>query len=159
MQVTSVSVNVRYSKQMNDGNYKTVELGVEGSLDPSDDDWQEMQSTLYRQLGDQMRYVFSGNGSGKTPNGAEKAVEAVPVELLPGQHHPGNTGALHIRLNTGAMRRMGGHGIPVKWAARGVRSRRKQWPRGLFLAYPRATNPEEPALSLRKESYMQHKAG
>jgi hypothetical protein len=60
---------------MTDGNYKTVELGVEGSLDASDEDWQEVQDSLYRQLGDQMRHVF--NGAGKAQNGPEKAVEAL----------------------------------------------------------------------------------
>jgi hypothetical protein len=31
MRVTSISVSVRYSKQMGDGSYKTVELGCEGA--------------------------------------------------------------------------------------------------------------------------------
>jgi hypothetical protein len=83
MRINTVSVSVRYSKQMVDGNYKTVELGVEGSLDSSDEDWHEVQADLYHQLGNQMRYVFSGNGSGKVPNGPEKTVEAVPAEPLP----------------------------------------------------------------------------
>jgi hypothetical protein len=65
MRVTSVNVNIRYSKLMADGSHKTVELGIEGSLTSSDEDWREVQTNLYRQLGEQMRYVFSGNGSGK----------------------------------------------------------------------------------------------
>jgi hypothetical protein len=37
MQVTSISVNVRYSKQMGDGSFKTLELGCEGALDSEED--------------------------------------------------------------------------------------------------------------------------
>jgi hypothetical protein len=93
MQVTSVSVNVRYSKQMADGSFKTIELGCEGTLNSSNDDWQEVQASLYHQLGDQMRYVFSGNGAGKVQNGSESHGQAptahsspppAPGALLPG---------------------------------------------------------------------------
>jgi hypothetical protein len=80
VRVSSVSVNVRYSKQMVDGSFKTVELGTEGNLDPSED-WQEVQSDLYRQLGDQMRYVF--NGSGKAQNGPENAVAPLAEAATP----------------------------------------------------------------------------
>jgi hypothetical protein len=83
MQVTSVSVNVRYSKQMADGSYKTVELGCERNPTNSDEDWHEVQAELYRQLGEQMRYVFGGNGSGKAQNGPEKAVPATTPTPLP----------------------------------------------------------------------------
>lgn len=79
MQVTSISVNVRYSKQMGDGSFKTLELGCEGALD-SEEDWQEVQADLYHQLGDQMRYVFSN--SGRAQNGPEKAIQLPPAPLL-----------------------------------------------------------------------------
>jgi hypothetical protein len=46
MRVTVVSVNVRYSKQMPDASFKTVELGIEGSLSSSDEDWHEVQKTF-----------------------------------------------------------------------------------------------------------------
>jgi hypothetical protein len=83
MQVTSISVNVRYSKQTADGSYKTVELGCEGNPTNSDEHWHEVQAELYRQRGEQMRYVFSGNGSGKAQNGPEKAVPATTPTPLP----------------------------------------------------------------------------
>jgi hypothetical protein len=76
MRVTVVSVNVRYSKPMADGSHKTVELGIEGSLTSSDEDWRAVQTDFYHQLGSQMRYVFSGNGSGKV-------AQAMPTTELP----------------------------------------------------------------------------
>lgn len=91
MQVTSVSVNVRYSKQMADGSFKTIELGCEGTLNSSNDDWQEVQASLYHQLGDQMRYVFSGNGAGKVQNGSESHGQAPTAHssppALPREHY------------------------------------------------------------------------
>jgi hypothetical protein len=69
MRVTSVSINVRYSKPLADGSYKTIELGCESSLTSSDEDWQEVQRNLYKELGSQMRHVFSGNGAGKAQDG------------------------------------------------------------------------------------------
>jgi hypothetical protein len=83
MQVTSVSVNVRYSKQMADGSFKTIELGCEGTLNSSDDDWQEVQASLYHQLGDQMHYVFSGNGKGRPQNGPGNAVAPLAEAATP----------------------------------------------------------------------------
>jgi hypothetical protein len=83
MQVTRISANVRYSKQMPDGAFKTVELGAEGSLDSSDETWQEAQAALYHQLGDQLRYVFNGNGAGKPQNGSQGHVQPLPEPPLP----------------------------------------------------------------------------
>jgi hypothetical protein len=65
MWVTVVKVYIRYSKQMPDTSFKTVELGLKGSLTSSDENWHKVSLDLYRELGDQMRQVFSGNGSGK----------------------------------------------------------------------------------------------
>jgi hypothetical protein len=47
MRVTTVSVNVRYSKPMADGSHKTVELGIEGTLTDSSEDWREAQRDIY----------------------------------------------------------------------------------------------------------------
>jgi hypothetical protein len=76
MRPTSISVNVRYSKPLPDGSHKTVDLGCEATLTSSGEDWQTAQQELYRQLGEQMRQVFSTNGTGK-----------------PAQEQPGNTPA------------------------------------------------------------------
>jgi hypothetical protein len=88
MRINTVSVSVRYSKQMADGSFKTVELGCEGTLTSGDEDWYEVQAHLYHQLGDQMKQVFSGNGSGKAQNGPEKPVETVPPPPLPSLPSP-----------------------------------------------------------------------
>jgi hypothetical protein len=77
MQATSVSVSIRYSKTMQDGSHKTVELSVEGDLS-NNESWKEVQTSLYKELGEQMRYVFASNGNGGT-NGKSQT-ESVPPE-------------------------------------------------------------------------------
>ena len=105
MRVDRVTANVRYSKQMPDGAFKTVELGCESSLTDGDEDWREVQTNLYRQLGEQMRYVFSGNGSGKV------AQEPPMPETL----HPNvNTGVRNTRPNTSGSTKKGRSGTPIK---------------------------------------------
>jgi hypothetical protein len=80
MRVSTVSISVRYSKQLADASYKTVELGLEASLTSNTEDWQEVQRTLYTQLGDQIRFVFNGNGSG---NGTAKVAQEPAKAELP----------------------------------------------------------------------------
>jgi hypothetical protein len=63
---------------MADGSHKTVELGAEGSLTSSDEDWREVQRNIYAQLGEQMRYVFIGNGSSKVVEEPPRAEEPPP---------------------------------------------------------------------------------
>jgi len=60
MRATAISVSVRYSKPLADDSHKTVELGCEATLNNSEETWQEAQTALYKQLGEQMRYVWSG---------------------------------------------------------------------------------------------------
>jgi hypothetical protein len=78
MKVNTISVNIRYSRQMPDGSHKTIELSAEGTMDP-DEDRHKAQVTLYHELGKTMKYVFSGNGSGKAQIGPEKPVEPPPA--------------------------------------------------------------------------------
>jgi hypothetical protein len=80
MEIQTITVHVRYSKPMTDGAFKTVELGAEASLSPGDD-YHEAQVSLYHELGETMKYVFSGNGSGKPANGSERRTE--PDEVKP----------------------------------------------------------------------------
>jgi hypothetical protein len=46
MKVTQVAVSIRYSKSLEPGEHKTVELSAEASLEP-DDDWALAQQSLY----------------------------------------------------------------------------------------------------------------
>jgi hypothetical protein len=83
MNIQNISVHIRYSKPLADGSYKTVELAAEGSLAPGED-WHKAEVALYHELGQAMKYVFSGNGSGKPAltgpgrphNGPEKPIQA-----------------------------------------------------------------------------------
>jgi len=77
MDVTSITVHIRYSKSLADGSYKTVELGAERTLNP-DEDYHEAQVALYHELGETMKYVFSGNGAGKSQNSPEKPAPPQP---------------------------------------------------------------------------------
>jgi hypothetical protein len=86
MIINTVSVSIRYSKPMGDGSFKTVEIGAEATLNP-DEDFHDAQVTLYHELGGTMKYVFSGNGSGKAQPGPEKAVAAPPPSALPQREH------------------------------------------------------------------------
>jgi hypothetical protein len=58
MQITGVSATVKYSKQMTDGSWKTVQLVAEAELDFTDD-WEVSQRELYRSLAEQLKEVWS----------------------------------------------------------------------------------------------------
>ena len=65
MKVKTVSVNIRFSKALEDKNYKTIELGAEATLD-SNDNWQEAQSNLYQELGQQLKNLWIAKTDGET---------------------------------------------------------------------------------------------
>jgi hypothetical protein len=129
MRVTSISVSVRYSKQMGDGSYKTVELGCEGALE-KDENWWEAQADFYHQLGDQMRCVF--NSSGKAQNGPENAVAPLAEAALL-QYPQGSISAPPTRRSTGNSPKTAGHGIATGTAMAGAKNaedsvnRRRTW--------------------------------
>jgi len=50
MKVTTISASVRYSKAINNGEYKTIELSAEAALEPQEA-WKEAQASLYADLG------------------------------------------------------------------------------------------------------------
>jgi hypothetical protein len=64
MDIRSISVHIRYSKPLADGSHKTVEISAKGSLAPGED-WHKAEVALYHELGETMKYIFSGNGFGK----------------------------------------------------------------------------------------------
>jgi hypothetical protein len=85
MNPTSVSVSIRYSKTMQDGSHKTVELSVEGTLS-NNEPWKEAQVSIYKELGENMRYVFASNGtSGGNGKHVLSGVEGSHAEIPPAQ--------------------------------------------------------------------------
>jgi hypothetical protein len=83
MNPMSVSVSIRYSKTMQDGSHKTVELSVEGDLS-NNEPWKEVQASLYKELGEQMRYVFASN-KGVTCNAPTGTNGKSHAEIPPAQ--------------------------------------------------------------------------
>ena len=68
MKVTTVSASVRFSKKMDDGAFKTVELSAEATLAPQEP-WQQAQGNLYDQLGQQLKALWSARNGGEQRNG------------------------------------------------------------------------------------------
>ena len=66
MKITSVSASVRFSKAIQPGCYKTVELSAEGTLNPNEN-WHEAQATLYTDLGDQLKALWSTRSDQSAP--------------------------------------------------------------------------------------------
>ena len=67
MKVTTVSANVRYSKALADGAWKSIELSAEASLDAKEE-WQDAQAELYSQLGQQLKTLWATNSNGQANN-------------------------------------------------------------------------------------------
>ena len=55
--VTTISASVRYSRKLDDGSHKTVELGAEVVL-ADQEDWKETQSELYGDLCRQLKTLW-----------------------------------------------------------------------------------------------------
>ena len=71
MKVTTVSASVRYSRAINTGEYKTIELSAEATLEPQEA-WIEAQASLYTDLGQQLRTLWTAK-NGQAANGSAKA--------------------------------------------------------------------------------------
>ena len=69
MKVTTISASVRYSRAINTGEYKTIELSAEAALDPNET-WTEAQASLYAELGQQLKALWTTK-NGQTTNGGE----------------------------------------------------------------------------------------
>ena len=74
MKDTTISANVRFSKALGDGAYKTVELGAEAVLSPKDS-WDEAQALLYQELGQQLKSLWSNKSNGKSDTNADALPE------------------------------------------------------------------------------------
>lgn len=58
MRVTKVSAEVQYSKAINEGSWKKVNLGAEATVTPKEN-WQEAQRALYAALATQLKELFT----------------------------------------------------------------------------------------------------
>ena len=68
MNITTVSASVRFSKDIGDRQYKTVELSAEGAVN-ANENWQTAQAQLYTDLGQQLKALWTTNGNGHVNNG------------------------------------------------------------------------------------------
>ena len=77
MKVNNVAATVRYSKPLPDGAWKGVELSVEATLEPLEA-WIEAQASLYTDLGQQLRTLWTSkaSGNGQSTNGSKKAEDS-----------------------------------------------------------------------------------
>lgn len=58
MKITTISASVRFSKAIQPGCYKTIELSAEADVAPREN-WHEAQATLYADLGEQLKALWS----------------------------------------------------------------------------------------------------
>ena len=59
MIIEKVSATVRYSQQLKNGSWKSIELSAEGTIDALSESWQESQSELYDDLGKQLQEAWN----------------------------------------------------------------------------------------------------
>ena len=78
MKITTISASVRFSKAIQPGCYKTIELSAEGTLNPNEN-WHEAQATLYTDLGEQLKALWTTRNDQSAPteqhNDPEGAVD------------------------------------------------------------------------------------
>jgi hypothetical protein len=71
--VSKVTATIRYSQDTGKGAWKSLELGCEASITERED-WQKAQATLYGQLAQQFKALWSQNGT--TPQGSSEGHQA-----------------------------------------------------------------------------------
>ena len=76
MRVTTVSASARFSKALGDGVHKTVELSAEANVEARES-WQQAQTRLYQELGQQLKALWTAKGNGNGANGNGEA-DATP---------------------------------------------------------------------------------
>ena len=84
MRVTTISATVRYSKPLESGSWKAVELSAEATLDPQEE-WLQAQASLYQDLGQQLKALWTSSSNGQAANGSAKA-EASTAEHYCQEH-------------------------------------------------------------------------
>jgi len=86
MKVTTVSANIRYSRDTGQGAWKVVELGAEATIETKEG-WKDAQASLYRDLGRQLKALWV-NGSGHKAQEASQKPDEAPSEPQPTQTPP-----------------------------------------------------------------------
>jgi hypothetical protein len=78
MRVTKVNVAVRFSKEMRDGAWKSIELGAEATLDEGENR-EEATSALYTDLTADLRRLWNnGKPAEQTPTTTDEQADAPP---------------------------------------------------------------------------------
>ena len=77
MKVEKVSAHIRYSKALDDGQWKAIELSAEGTVDTRET-WQGALSYLYAELGQELRTLWSSNGNGAKQSGNGHQMDTAP---------------------------------------------------------------------------------
>ena len=77
MNVNKVTATVRYSQDSGKGAWKSLELGIEASIDERED-WQKAQATLYGQLAHQFKALWSQNGTAPDTHQEGHLIDAQP---------------------------------------------------------------------------------
>jgi hypothetical protein len=86
MKVTTVSANIRYSRDTGQGAWKVVELGAEATIDGKEG-WKDAQASLYADLGQQLKTLWA-NGNGRKATEAPEYPTEAPSQPEPTQTPP-----------------------------------------------------------------------
>jgi len=71
MQVTKLTLTLRYSKELTDGAWKSIEVGAE-AVPSEEQSWQAQQRELYAELAGQLRTLFTNHTANTTPPAKEE---------------------------------------------------------------------------------------
>jgi hypothetical protein len=84
MKVQTITATIRYSQDTGKGAWKVLELGAEATIEP-EEDWEEAQSRLYQDLGQQFRRIWGSNGasSNHAPDDPRIAVQPSKAQEPP----------------------------------------------------------------------------
>ena len=74
MKITTISASVRFSKAIQPGCYKTIELTAEAEVMPKED-WHEAQSQLYDQLSIQLKALWPARNGDTAPSERRNGLE------------------------------------------------------------------------------------
>ena len=85
MNIISISASVRFSKDIGDRQFKTVELSAEGTVN-ANENWQTVQAQLYADLGHQLKALWTANGNTNNGHSTNGHQEATPDHFC-SEHH------------------------------------------------------------------------